>query len=409
MLNGILRTGRYSDSGNTDDIADAAATQTALLSEPLIPNNKRSVSFIDHDASDEEDEEREAETTVYSEDILLESFSRKDITATTLAVSLLVTAGLAASAFAMISVPSAIVILMGGICIVNSPMVAQKYLSIAKNAGVRTSVNNIRTEIDLLRTEIEFAAQALDDLQSEADAMAGLEQELQTIAKKQGTNAKHIIDMVNENELILNGMNGNLRQTFAAAMATIIIRSDTAGDMKIDLEELPLLSLRLQIQLEPYGIKLDASKFKAMIKEDNDISNVLKFCADVLFKGDSNDNDDDDSSVDSELTFDFESFCRTIVDEGETKMTHDEKADMVTVEEKYSRGSVEVARGKRMTLIRSKGKTDLRRKTIVNEVKRRQTKLAGHLASRNSSGHHNSSFSFASGLVIIRGTNAELL
>ena len=36
--------------------------------------------------------------------------------------------------------------------------------------GVRTSVNNIRTEIDLLRTEIEFAAQALDDLQSEADA-----------------------------------------------------------------------------------------------------------------------------------------------------------------------------------------------------------------------------------------------
>ena len=39
--------------------------------------------------------------------------------------------------------------------------------------------------------------------------------------------------------------------------------------MKIDLEELPLLSLRLQIQLEPYGIKLDASKFKAMIKEDN--------------------------------------------------------------------------------------------------------------------------------------------
>ena len=135
---------------------------------------------------------------------------------------------------------------------------------------------------------------------------------------------------------------------------------------------------------------------------------MLKFCADVLFKGDSNDNDDDDSSVDSELTFDFESFCRTIVDEGETKMTHDEKADMVTVEEKYSRGSVEVARGKRMTLIRSKGKTDLRRKTIVNEVKRRQTKLAGHLASRNSSGHHNSSFSFASGLVIIRGTSAEL-
>ena len=39
--------------------------------------------------------------------------------------------------------------------------------------------------------------------------------------------------------------------------------------MKIDLKELPLLSLRLQIQLEPYGIKLDTSKFVDMIKEDN--------------------------------------------------------------------------------------------------------------------------------------------
>jgi len=45
--------------------------------------------------------------------------------------------------------------------------------------------------------------------------------------------------------------------------------SDKDGDMKIDSKELPLLSLRLQIQLEPYGIKLDTNKFEAMILEDN--------------------------------------------------------------------------------------------------------------------------------------------
>ena len=41
------------------------------------------------------------------------------------------------------------------------------------------------------------------------------------------------------------------------------------GDMKIEVKELPVLSLRLQIQLDPYGIKLDTRKFETMIREDN--------------------------------------------------------------------------------------------------------------------------------------------
>ena len=47
------------------------------------------------------------------------------------------------------------------------------------------------------------------------------------------------------------------------------------GDMKIDEKEVPFLALRLQIQLEQYGIKLDTSKFDAMVKEDNGEENAL--------------------------------------------------------------------------------------------------------------------------------------
>ncbi len=39
--------------------------------------------------------------------------------------------------------------------------------------------------------------------------------------------------------------------------------------MTIDASELPLLTLRLQIQLEPFGIKLDTNAFKTMMEEDN--------------------------------------------------------------------------------------------------------------------------------------------
>ncbi len=39
--------------------------------------------------------------------------------------------------------------------------------------------------------------------------------------------------------------------------------------MKIDKKELPLLSMRLQLNLETYGIKLDTHLFEAMVMEDN--------------------------------------------------------------------------------------------------------------------------------------------
>ena len=54
-----------------------------------------------------------------------------------------------------------------------------------------------------------------------SNRLVGLEQDLQDIATKQGKNVNDLIDLVNENELILSQMKGNLRQTFVAAMAKV--------------------------------------------------------------------------------------------------------------------------------------------------------------------------------------------
>lgn len=75
----------------------------------------------------------------------------------------------------------------------------------------------------------------------------------------------------------------------------------------------------------------------------------MKFCGDLLFEeensgGGGSDDDDGSGSVDSELTFDFESFCRNMGDGDRLTMTYQEKASMITVEDQYSKGSVEVAR-----------------------------------------------------------------
>merc|ERR1712194_690692 len=133
-------------------------------------------------------------------------------------------------------------------------------------------------------------------------------------------------------------------------------RSDKDGDMKIDGKEIHLLSLRLQIQLEPYGISLDTDMFEDMVRQDNEISSVLKFCGRMLFPDDENDSANSDDSGEDE----------------EPPLTFEEKMGMITVNEQFSKGSVEVARGGRMTMVAAKSTGATRRKTIMKEVKKRQ-------------------------------------
>lgn len=135
----------------------------------------------------------------------------------------------------------------------------------------------------------------------------------------------------------------------------------------------------------------------------------------MLFKGESDDNDDSDS-VDSEVTCDFESFCKSLNDEPEDysyKMTYDEKMNMVTVDDKICKGSVESARGKRMTLMPNKKKKDTRKKTIVKEAKKRKTKMADRptkpvaKVSARPMERIDSADSFNSGMILRRGSQAE--
>jgi len=54
-----------------------------------------------------------------------------------------------------------------------------------------------------------------------SNRLIGLEQDLRRIATDQGKNVNELVDLVNENELVLDQMKGNLRQTFVAAMARV--------------------------------------------------------------------------------------------------------------------------------------------------------------------------------------------
>ncbi len=104
-----MKAGKYS-----------AAIAKAQLQQPLLVEDDDSVSTFDSYDRDGHDGHDEPEAKLGGKNILQ-----------TVAATVPATGGLAAAASAMIAVPSAAVLVMGGICAVNAPTVAGKHFQIS--------------------------------------------------------------------------------------------------------------------------------------------------------------------------------------------------------------------------------------------------------------------------------------
>jgi hypothetical protein len=104
----------------------------------------------------------------------------------------------------------------------------------------------------------------------------------------------------------------------------------------VDLKNLPVLILRLEVQLSAHGIRLNSEKFNEMVRrEGNDVGSVFKICGDMLAL---NDKGDKDPAI----------------------------MDVVTLDQQHSKGSVEAARGKAPTML-SRSESGNK---VVRDVKR---------------------------------------
>ena len=52
--------------------------------------------------------------------------------------------------------------------------------------------------------------------------------------------------------------------------------------MRIDLKNLPLLIMRLEIQLNSHGMELNAEKFSELVSKNNDVGIVIKRCGELF-------------------------------------------------------------------------------------------------------------------------------
>ena len=102
--------------------------------------------------------------------------------------------------------------------------------------------------------------------------------------------------------------------------------------MKVEIQSLPLLMMRLEIQLNSHGLKVDMEELEAMVLENNDVGHIIKCCGELITNPES------------------------------------KASSMVTILPEYAKGSLDVARGERVSL-KSKPKLE-HRNTTVRDVKR---------------------------------------
>jgi uncharacterized phage infection (PIP) family protein YhgE len=83
-------------------------------------------------------------------------------------------------------------------------------------AGYRAGINCLRKVANRLSEQTELLAQAVNQLEAEADVMQAMEDQLSDIAREQGANVAGIVSLVRENEDILSKRKDNLKVSSAS-------------------------------------------------------------------------------------------------------------------------------------------------------------------------------------------------
>lgn len=256
--------------------------------------------------------------------------------------------GVATAAGAAVSSPGIAIFAASGFTAFNSPTIVYKQYKLTKAPGIRAHINLLKKDTNLLSKENDILTASVDDLEDEVEDIKEIEENLQAITTRQGANVNEFVRLVKENEEVLKGMRTYLRKLAIEDVTAIVVAADQDGDMTIDRKELHVLTLRIETKLEAHGIKLNSEKFEAEIRKRPSITNVLNVCK-ILLQNEMEGDDDDDSDDGSDDS-------RSTVEYGDDDSSGDESEDsddddaMFTLDDKFTGGSVEKARGNRMSL-----------------------------------------------------------
>ena len=103
---------------------------------------------------------------------------------------------------------------------------------------------------------------------------SGVETQLHQIALSQSTSIGAIVGLVKENEETLDLMRDNLRQKVIEDIVGILLKHDSSTQ-RIDKVEAQLLSLKITVKLEAYGVSFNEAKFLQAVALNPTVAGVI--------------------------------------------------------------------------------------------------------------------------------------
>lgn len=155
----------------------------------------------------------------------------------------------------------------------NSPVVIYRERQLTKEDTFRTALNGIREQQGRLTEQNDILSAEIDDLQSEVDRMKDVELALRELANVQGTQLNELMDLVNENKEINEGMRSVLKSKCLEEVISLVLDIDNDGSFTIQNKEIDRLIIGMSLIED---ISFDNKMFRQEVVDcDGNVDEVI--------------------------------------------------------------------------------------------------------------------------------------
>jgi len=178
-----------------------------------------------------------------------------------------------------------------GLSAAHSPVVVHKERQLTKEDTFRAALNGIREQQARLTEQNDVLSAEIDDLQSEVDRMKDVEMALRELSETQGSQLNELMDLINENKEINEGMRAVLKSKILEEVISLVLDIDNDGSFTIQDKEIDRLIIGMNLIEE---ISFDKEMFRQDVIEcDGRVDEVIAMIKAMIHGSDNSEENPD--------------------------------------------------------------------------------------------------------------------
>jgi len=183
-----------------------------------------------------------------------------------------------------------------GLGAVHSPVVVYKERQLTNEDTFRSALNGIREEQGRLAEQNDVLSAEIDELQSEVERMKDVEQALRQLADTQGSQLNELMDLINENKEINNGLRAVLKSKVLEEVIGLVLDIDNDGSFTIEDKEIDRLVIGMNLIDD---MTFDEKIFrKKVLSCQGNVDEVISMIKDMIRGTDKKDGGGESNTID---------------------------------------------------------------------------------------------------------------